>query len=72
MSREIRVSDDRPCVVQFKGEDVEAILHPFLSRTDMAKVEMADGRWKDVAWWNVTTTDAEERMDVAFGVGDAE
>lgn len=72
MNLEMRVSDDRPCVVQFKGEDVEAILHPSLSRTDMAKVEMADGRWKDVAWWNVTTTDAEERMDVVFGVGDAE
>ena len=70
MGNEIRVSDDRPCVVQFKGEDVEAILHPFLSRTDMAKVEMADGRWKDVAWWNVTTTDADERMDAVFGVGD--
>lgn len=69
---ELRVSDDRPCVVQFKGEDVEAILHPHLSRTDMAKVEMADGRWKDVAWWNVTTTDTEERLDEAFGIGGEE
>ena len=72
MDFEMKVSDDRPCVVQFRGEDVEAILHPLLSRTDMAKVEMADGKWKDIAWWNVTTTDSEDRMDVAFEVGDDE
>lgn len=68
----MKVGDDRPCIVKFKGEEVEAILHPFLSRTDMAKVEMADGKWNDVAWWNVMTTDAEDRMDVVFGVGDDE
>lgn len=72
MDLEMRLCDERPCVVQFKGEETEGLLHPHLSRTDMAKVELPDGKWKDVAWWNVTTIDTEERMDQVFGVGDGE
>lgn len=68
----MRVTDDRPCVVKWKGEEVEAIWHPYLSRTDMAKVELPDAGVVDMAWWNVKPVDTDERIDAVFGLEEEE
>lgn len=66
------LDDSRPCYVRMSGVECEAILHPTLSVNQMAKVEMEDGRVRDVPWWKVRMADTSERLDALFGDDDEE